>query len=181
MRHFFGSVAGESFRNDDGTDRQTIIAGIRVGERLELVAEPDNPKDENAIRVLREDGKQIGYIKRSLAARLVDDLSDFRAFVAGIGRGRDGRYLGVSLLIVVHDGEADAVVETYARQVLAEDREVPPRRPARRPLPDRPTTVEHRSTPAPVATTSAADNSILRVVIIIIAILAVITAIALLG
>jgi hypothetical protein len=169
MRHFFGSVAGESFRNDDGTDRQAIIAGIRAGEPLELIAEPDNPHDENAIKVLREDGKQIGYVKRSLAARLVDDLSDFRAFVAGIGRGRDGRYLGVSLLIVVHDSEDDAAVDAYARRVLAEDREVP----------DRPFRRRSRQSTGSRANMSHTDRSIALVVIIIIAV-AVVVAIALL-
>jgi HIRAN domain-containing protein len=117
MRHFFASVAGESYRNDDGSDRQAIIATCRVGEALVLEAEPDNPHDENAVRVLREDGKQIGYLEWGTAARLVDDLSDFRAFVAGVGRGR-GPYLGVSLLVIVGGGEDDAAVETHARRVL---------------------------------------------------------------
>jgi hypothetical protein len=34
--------------------------------------------------VLRLDGKQIGYIEREMAARLVDDLTGFSAFVAGV-------------------------------------------------------------------------------------------------
>jgi hypothetical protein len=145
----------------------TAPTGNRAGEPLELIAEPDNPHDENAIKVLREDGKQIGYVKRSLVARLVDDLSDFRAFVAGIGRGRDGRYLGVSL-IVVHDGEDDAAVEAYARRVLAEDREVP----------DRPFRRRSRQPTDSRATMSHTDRSIALVVIIIA--VAVVVAIALL-
>lgn len=118
MRHFFAHVAGESFANDDGTDRQTSIAACRVGEALILEPEPDNPKDKNAVRVLRENGKQIGYVERKMAARLVDDLSDFSAFVARVRRGGDGPYLGVALLIVVNDGRDTAVVEAYAREVL---------------------------------------------------------------
>ena len=94
MRHFFANVAGESFHNDDGSDRQPIISRCRVGEALILDAEPDNPEDENAIRVLRLDGKQIGYIERDMAARLVDDLTDFSAFVAGVGRAGGPGYLG---------------------------------------------------------------------------------------
>jgi HIRAN domain len=119
VRHFFARVAGESFLNDDGTDRQTTIASCRVGEAVILDAEPDNPEDENAIRVLRVDGKQIGHLERGMAARLVDDLTDFSAFVAGIGRGGGPGYLGVSLLIVVNDGENAPVVEAYARRALA--------------------------------------------------------------
>ena len=118
MRHFFAQVAGESHTNDDGSDRQAIIASCRVGEPLILDAEPDNPEDENAVRVLRQDGKQIGYLERAMAARLVDELSDFSAFVAGIGRGGTGPYLGVALMMVVNDGEDSSVVEAYAHGAL---------------------------------------------------------------
>jgi hypothetical protein len=31
VRHFFANVAGESFSNDDGSDRQPIIASCRMG------------------------------------------------------------------------------------------------------------------------------------------------------
>jgi hypothetical protein len=48
VRHFFASV----YPNDDGSDRQTIIASCRVGEPLIPDAEPDDPEDENAVRVL---------------------------------------------------------------------------------------------------------------------------------
>jgi len=118
VRHFFAQVAGESHSNDDGSDRQTIIASCRVGETLLLDAEPDNPEDENAVRVLRQDGKQIGYLERATAARLVDELSDFSAFVAGIGRGSTGPYLGVALMMVVNDGKESSIVEAYARRAL---------------------------------------------------------------
>jgi HIRAN domain len=118
VRHFFAQVAGESYRNDDGSDRQAIIGSCRVGEPLVLDAEPDNPEDENAVRVLRRDGNQIGYLERAMAARLVDDLSDFTAFVAGIGQGGTGPYLGVALMMVVNDGQDAAVVEAYARGAL---------------------------------------------------------------
>jgi hypothetical protein len=89
-----------------------------VGEPVILDAQPDNPEDENAIGVLRLDGKQIGYIDRGMAASLIDDLTDFTAFVAGIGRGGGPGYLGVSLLVAVNDGQDETVVSAYARQVL---------------------------------------------------------------
>jgi len=127
MHHFFAHVAGESFRNDDGTDRQAIIAGCRVGEPLLLEADPDNPHDENAVRVLREDGKQIGHLEAGMAAQLANDLSDFSAFVATIRRPKTSRHYGVGLLIVVTKGQSTEVVEAYARDVLAADREVPRR------------------------------------------------------
>jgi len=60
LEHFFGHVAGESHRNADGSDRQSIIPRCRVGDLLVLEHEPDNPHDVNAIRVLRQNGEQIG-------------------------------------------------------------------------------------------------------------------------
>jgi hypothetical protein len=124
VRRFFAHVAGESFRNADGSERQAIIARCRVGEPLVLEHEPDNPHDINAIRVLRTTGEQIGYLTRELAGEVVSrGPGDFYAFVAGIGRADGGLY-GVALLIIVADTDDDAAVERYADRVLAKDRSV---------------------------------------------------------
>lgn len=48
-------------------DRQDVISNIRVGEFLELVPEPENQYDENAIKVVKKSGEQIGYLSRSIA------------------------------------------------------------------------------------------------------------------
>ncbi len=76
MRHFFGQLTGESYRNADGSDRQAVIQKCDVGELLVLEHEPDNPHDINAIRVLRESGEQIGSLEP--AARGLADQSGFR-------------------------------------------------------------------------------------------------------
>lgn len=57
------SVVGESFENEDGSDRQEIIELLKVGDPIELVPEPNNPYDRNAIAVFSRKG-QIGYIGR---------------------------------------------------------------------------------------------------------------------
>lgn len=125
MRHFFAQVAGESHRNDDGSDRQTIIQRCRVGELLALEHEPDNPHDINAIRVLRRSREQIGYLTREFAGEVVSRSAKgwrFHAIVAGFGRaGGSGPY-GVALLIVVENEDADdGEVLGYARRVLDEE------------------------------------------------------------
>lgn len=43
---------------------------LRDGQRINLVAEPSNPYDPNAIQVRTPQGYLIGYIPRDLAARL---------------------------------------------------------------------------------------------------------------
>ena len=71
LEHFFGHVAGESHRNADGSDRRAIIPRCRVGDLLVLEHEPDNPHDINAIRVLRQNGEQIGYLEWEFAGEVV--------------------------------------------------------------------------------------------------------------
>jgi len=126
--HFFGQVAGESHRNDDGSDRQAIIPRCRVGELLVLEQEPDNPHDINAIRVLRQNGEQIGYLEREFAGQVVSRSAKgvkFHAAIAGIGRPRRSAPYGVALLIIVDDdGASDAEVVAHAREVLSRDRRV---------------------------------------------------------
>ena len=128
LEHFFGHVAGESHRNDDGSDRQAIIPRCRVGELLVLEHEPDNPHDINAIRVLRQSGEQIGYLEREFAGQVVSRSAKgvtFHAAIAGIGRPRRSAPYGVALLIIVDDGDAtNAEVSTYAGELLSRDRQV---------------------------------------------------------
>ncbi|TMQ47311.1 MAG: hypothetical protein E6K73_13840 [Candidatus Eisenbacteria bacterium] len=125
MDHFFGQLAGESYHNADGSDRQAIIQKCDVGELLVLEHEPDNPHDINAIRVLRESGEQIGYLPRDFAGQVVSRIAkgyDFHAAIAGIGRARGGvGPYGVALLIIVdRDGVDRESVSEYAVRVLAD-------------------------------------------------------------
>ena len=60
-------VAGVSFRNEDGTDRQHIIKQLRSGSSLRLVREPSNSYDSNAVRVMNSTEEQVGYVPKDLA------------------------------------------------------------------------------------------------------------------
>lgn len=55
-------VVGVTFEN-----RQEVVARLQMGDRVWLEREPFNAYDTNAIRVLRNNGEQIGYINRHLA------------------------------------------------------------------------------------------------------------------
>ena len=50
--------------------RQEVVACLQRGDRVWLDREPTNPYDRNAITVCRENGSQIGYLNKSLAANL---------------------------------------------------------------------------------------------------------------
>jgi hypothetical protein len=79
-------VHGEAQLNSDGTSRQDIIARCREGEYIELVAEPDNPADPEAVKVCRKNGEQIGYLPRGSGF--------FHAAKAGTVTGYIGKIVG---------------------------------------------------------------------------------------
>jgi single-stranded-DNA-specific exonuclease len=62
---FHTKVVGVTFG-----DRQRVLAGVRAGERLRLVRDPGNPHDPHAVQVCRADGRQVGFLRAALAARL---------------------------------------------------------------------------------------------------------------
>jgi len=65
---FFTKIAGVSHPNTDGKSRQAIIARCHIGEELLLLREPDNPADKNAVKVVRLNSEQIGYIPAHVTA-----------------------------------------------------------------------------------------------------------------
>ena len=76
---FFAKVAGVSRENWDGVARAAVIEECEEGDLLELVREPDNSYDSNAVMVLRRpDGAQLGYLDQRAAAEVSQDT----------GRGR---------------------------------------------------------------------------------------------
>ena len=58
-------------------NRQEIIQNLQLGEIVLMVREPMNPFDPNAIKVIRQDGCQIGYLDRQLAFRLSQRLDQY--------------------------------------------------------------------------------------------------------
>ena len=59
---FFAKVHGVSYKNDDGSSRQKIISGRKVGEELDIIPEPTNKHDPGAMKVCRKNGEQLGYL-----------------------------------------------------------------------------------------------------------------------
>ena len=73
--------------------RQQVVSLLRVGEIVFLVREENNAYDHNAIRVIRGDKSQVGFINRDLAAKLAPVLDRhegvLRATVAALTGGYD--------------------------------------------------------------------------------------------
>ena len=127
LRHTFSKVAGVTFANDDGSDRQTIIARCRIGERLVFRQDPDNGFSPFATAVLRTNGAQLGYVPEHLAERICEELEDgFKVF--GLlkdltGGTSDGPTRGVNFIVffVAQDVPSDEL-DRYAKSVVDSDK-----------------------------------------------------------
>lgn len=79
-------VAG--FRHYDGRE---AWPALKVGDRLELMREPDNPHDANAVRVHWR-GRMLGYVPRrdnAAVARLMDRGAALEARIAALMEHRN--------------------------------------------------------------------------------------------
>lgn len=79
------------FRHFDGAK---LWEGMRVGDALALVREPDNPHDANAVRI-EWNGRKIGYVPRAdnaHLARQMDHGAAAQARVTALHRTRNGRH-----------------------------------------------------------------------------------------
>jgi len=84
------NVVGVSFKNSDGNSRQEIIRKYVVnGMEVDLVREPENKYDKNAIAVSVL-GNKAGYIPGFLAAKMatkMDEGTKMTAVVTWKGMG----------------------------------------------------------------------------------------------
>ncbi len=112
MESFHTKAVGVTYPNDDGTDRQKIIAKCKVGDRLILQHEPENPYDENAIAVYCRQSsffggskiKQIGHLPSRTARNLhmderIVDGGQLDAKISAVTGGYDGKTMGVNIEI----------------------------------------------------------------------------------
>lgn len=76
----FSHQADQFLREENGVEKSTLAQG----DRCYLVREPYNPNDPNAIAVLHQSGKKMGYLRRTIAeyiAPIIDLGAVFRAKV----------------------------------------------------------------------------------------------------
>ncbi len=92
---FHTKIVGVSFEG-----RQDLVAGLVVDAELQLVREPDNSHDGNAVAV-RYGALQLGFLRREIARRLAPNLDRgerYTARVAGI-TGGGTRSTGVNIFV----------------------------------------------------------------------------------
>lgn len=67
---FDGKVAGITHENRDGSSRQEAARSLETYDELELLPEPHNEYDPNAIALIAPDGRQVGYLESRLASEI---------------------------------------------------------------------------------------------------------------
>jgi len=104
VRHFFTKVVGVTHTNNDGTNRQDIIDMCEEDERLVLEHQRDIPDHPYAIRVSRQSGEQLGYLRSGMGEEIVPKLEKgykYISFVENITGGRRGKSRGCNIVIIV--------------------------------------------------------------------------------
>ena len=109
MPQFFTKIVGVTFANPDGTDRQELIEDLddmlqnNPFVDLLLQREPDNAYDSNAIQVLDEKGRQLGYLSRAVCttlAPMMDNGVDVKCHLEQItGHSLDQNF-GINVQII---------------------------------------------------------------------------------
>jgi hypothetical protein len=123
VKHIHSKVVGVSRRNTDGSDRQWLIQNVcRDGMRLNLVPEPTNKHDPNAIRVELMLGGQLGYISRELAAEILPMIGgnhQVGCVITQVTQAFDDAFCGVNIAILIGEaGSTEADLHDYASNVL---------------------------------------------------------------
>jgi single-stranded-DNA-specific exonuclease len=82
--------------------RQAVVELLTVGERVSLIRDPNNKFDPNAVKVVRWDRLQIGFLDRELAKAMAPRMDRYGgSFKATVSRLTGGYYPGSSLGVVI--------------------------------------------------------------------------------
>ena len=95
-------LRGANFRPESA---KAVTAVLQINDTVQLVAEPDNPYDANAIRVVVFD-EHIGYVAREIAEVMIDDFNNADTFTCTVEYFTDP--LTPVFIVNLHDiGEPD--------------------------------------------------------------------------
>lgn len=124
--HFYCKAAGVSHANEDGTSRQSVIGRCNLGEPIALDHDESNAFDKYAVRLLRSNGDQIGFLPSDLARQVVQRSNTgtrYAAFISDLTGGTSDRPTrGVNLLMVAAPpGVSDAEAQDYIDRTLGSD------------------------------------------------------------
>jgi hypothetical protein len=81
--------------------RQRLIERfVKVGDRVRIAAEPDNPHDECAVAVTLADGRKIGYVPRTDSDDVTGSIEDGGYYVATVKKILAGRRAPIPVILL---------------------------------------------------------------------------------
>ena len=80
--------------------QRLIERSVNVGDRVRLVPEPDNPKDDCAVAVTLADGRKIGYVPRSSSEDVTGCIEDGGYYVAIVKKVLSGGRAPVPVILL---------------------------------------------------------------------------------
>ena len=96
-RSFHTKAVGVSFEG-----RQAVAATLVAGDMLQVERRANNAYDTNAMALVASSGRQVGFLRRQIAAVLAPEADAgtvFEARVLGVTGGGDGRSYGVNVQV----------------------------------------------------------------------------------
>ena len=96
-RSFHTKAVGVSFEG-----RQAVAATLKPGDMLSVERRANNAYDSNAMALVAPSGRQVGFLRRQIAAVLAPEADAgtvFEARVLGVTGGGEGRSLGVNVQV----------------------------------------------------------------------------------
>jgi len=95
-------IAGVTYSNEDGTQRQDIIKTLIVGQELSVEHDSTNPFDANCQNLTTDTGQLVGNLKRELAADVRNGQLYGWTYMAKVKdiTGKDKHTLGVNIELI---------------------------------------------------------------------------------
>jgi hypothetical protein len=120
-------IAGLRHPGPDGTNRAKYCLGLRAGEQLDLVPEPENPYDQNAVAI-KHKGWHLGYVptRHDWVSKALEEGDQLSCAVVRMETAgwlfRRVSFVAISIT-VERDGEAKAAAAIPVRALVTRARE----------------------------------------------------------
>ncbi len=126
LRHAFAKVAGVTFPNRDGSERQEIIKQCKVGETLVFRHDANSRYSTFAMQVLRKNGRQLGHVPEYFAEQMCNELESGNRVIGVIKDLTGGTWekpiRGVNFLTIFAASDVSLQeLEQYVNRIFAEE------------------------------------------------------------
>lgn len=123
-QRFHTKLVGVTQKNRDGSARQEVLKACCVGDPLDLVTEPTNRFDPDALAVRRRGGQQVGYVPAELSGaltRLIEHGARAAAEVLRIEGGTAEEPTRTVAIRITVEQDVDSTVAMPLEQMKAGD------------------------------------------------------------